>query len=80
MDDGAVKGIVGILTAVIGVAIVAALVGKNSQTSSVISSAGQAFSGILGTALSPVGGANSMVSNIGGYSSFLNNGIGGFGG
>jgi len=48
--------IVAILTAVIGVAIVAVLVGQNSQTGSVISSFGDAFSKILQVAVSPVTG------------------------
>lgn len=48
--------IVTIVTAIIGVAILAVLVSRNSQTSQVITSAGKAFSGALGVALSPVSG------------------------
>lgn len=43
-----------IAVAIIGVAIIAVLVSRNAQTSTVIGSAGTAFSQILGTALSPV--------------------------
>lgn len=45
-----------ILMGVIGVAILAVLVSKNAQTGQVLTSFGQAFSGILGTAVSPVTG------------------------
>lgn len=55
MDKG-VTAIVGILTAVVGVSILAVLVSKNSQTSSVITSAGNAFSSILKSAVGPVSG------------------------
>lgn len=42
--------------AILGVAILAVIVSRNAQTSTVIQSAGTAFSQILGTALSPVSG------------------------
>jgi len=45
-----------ILMAVVGVAILAVIVSRNSNTSQVLQSFGQAFSGILGTAVSPVTG------------------------
>lgn len=50
------ESIVTILVAVIGLATVAVLVGRNSKTSAVIDSAGGAFNSILGTAVSPVMG------------------------
>lgn len=53
MDDIG-KAIVGILTAVIGVAIIATLVSKKSNTAGVLTAGGNAFSGILGAALSPI--------------------------
>ncbi len=54
-----------ILTAVVGVAILSVLVSKNAQTPQVLSSFGQAFSGILGTAVSPVtGGTTPGLGNI----------------
>lgn len=43
-----------IVTAIIGLAIVAVLVGKNSQTSGVIGSAGTALSNLITAAVSPV--------------------------
>lgn len=52
--DEMVKALVTILTAVIGVAIVATLVSKKSNTAGVLSAGGNAFSSILGTALKPV--------------------------
>lgn len=53
MDD-MVKALVTILTAVIGVAIVATLVSKRSNTAGVLSAGGNAFAGILNSALSPI--------------------------
>ena len=50
-----------LLTAIVGVAIVAVIVSKNSQTSSVLTSAGNAFSGILKVAVSPVTGGSAQV-------------------
>jgi PRD1 phage membrane DNA delivery len=50
--------------AVIGLAIVAVLVSKNAQTGSVISSAGTAFSSVIGAAVSPVSGSSTgSISN-----------------
>jgi membrane DNA delivery protein len=43
-----------LLTAVIGLAIIATLVSKQAQTGSVLTQAGSAFSGILKAATSPV--------------------------
>lgn len=45
-----------ILMAIIGVAILAVLVSRQSNTTGVLSAFGTAFSGILGTAVSPVTG------------------------
>lgn len=58
--------LVSIATAITGVAIVAVLVSRNSQTPEVISSAGNAFSRALGVAVSPVSGGalGSFTSNI----------------
>lgn len=46
-----------VLLAVVGVAILAVLVSQKSNTAGVLSAFGTAFSGILGTAVSPVTGA-----------------------
>lgn len=48
-----------VLTAIIGVAMVAVLVSKNAQTPQVINSAGGALSQFLGVAVSPVTGGGS---------------------
>jgi hypothetical protein len=49
-------GVVTVLMAIIGVAILAVLVSKQSNTTSVLGAASQAFSNSLGTALSPITG------------------------
>ena len=72
MSDQLIGGVVTVATAIIGVAIIAVLVGSNAKTSSVIQSAGQAFSGALGAAEAPVtGGAGvnlgSMLPNLTGF-------------
>jgi hypothetical protein len=43
-----------ILTAIIGLAILAVLVGKNSQTAKVLDTGGTSFAAILKAAVSPV--------------------------
>lgn len=48
--------IVTIATAIVGVAIIAVLVSRNSNTANVITSAGNAFAGALGVAVSPITG------------------------
>lgn len=56
-------GIITIVAGVIGLAIVAVLVSKNAQTSSVLTGAGTALSGVISSAVSPVSG--SQTSNFG---------------
>lgn len=48
--------IVTVAVAIVGVAILAVLVSRNSNTAQVIKSAGDAFSGALGVAVSPITG------------------------
>lgn len=50
------KGIVTILTAIIGVAILATLVSKQANTAGVVTAGGNAFARMLGAATSPVSG------------------------
>lgn len=50
--------VVTIATAIVGVALLALLVSKKSNTAGVIQAAGSAFSNALGVATSPVSGAN----------------------
>ncbi len=59
-----------ILMAIIGVAIIAVIVSKQSATSQVLNAGGSAFSGILRTALSPVT-SSTADSLINGTSSLL---------
>jgi hypothetical protein len=65
--------VVAILTAIIGVAIVAVIVSNRSNTSNVISSAANAFSEAIGTAVSPITGVNN--AGTGGFTGGLNNSI-----
>lgn len=57
MGDDFLSAILGVAGAIIGVAIIAVLVSKNSKTGDVISSAGNAFSGIISAAVNPGGAA-----------------------
>jgi len=50
----AIEGIFAVATAIVGVAIVAVLVSRNSQTPSVISAASDGFIQALKTAVSPI--------------------------
>lgn len=66
------ESVVTILTAIVGVAILAVIVSRNSNTSGVLSAAGGAFSNVLGTAVSPITGGNSFgggfsLPNLGGF-------------
>lgn len=54
MADDLISAIVSILTAVIGVAIIALLVSPRASTAGVIQSAGSAFNAIVGQAVQPV--------------------------
>jgi membrane DNA delivery protein len=64
------EGLVTIATAIVGVAILAVLVSKNSQTPAVLGAAGSAFSNALSAATGPVtGSVAAPVNNIGGSSS-----------
>lgn len=64
--------IVSVLTAIIGVAIIAVLVSQRAQTGTVISAAGKAFSGALAAAEAPVtgGSVTGFTGYAPGYSSF----------
>ncbi len=54
MSDSIVNGIIAIAIAVVGLAIWAVIVGKNSQTAGVIKASGDAFTQIIKAAVSPV--------------------------
>ena len=53
-------GIIGVLVAVVGLAIVAVVVSKNANTASVVTSAGNAFSSIIAAATGPVAQSGSV--------------------
>lgn len=55
-------GLAAILTAIIGLAVIAVLVGQNSQTPSVIQAAGTGLAGLIGAAVSPVTGGSGGMS------------------
>jgi hypothetical protein len=60
VSEQLISSVVTVALAIIGVAIIAVLVSNRANTTGVIASAGSAFSGALGTALSPVTGAASF--------------------
>lgn len=76
MPDKIGTAIIAIGTAIIGVAILAVLLSKNSQTSQVVSSVGSAFGNVLAVAISPISGAtvtpNLAGSGSSGFGSFTN--------
>ncbi len=76
MSEQLVSSIVTVLTAIIGVAIIAILVSKNSATTAVLQSGGGAFSTVLGTALSPVTSRSSFDISRGVSVGGMNFGIG----
>lgn len=57
------ESLVTIFSAIVGVAILAVLVSKNSQTSNVLSAFGSAFSNSLSAATGPVTGATAAPVN-----------------
>jgi hypothetical protein len=73
-------GILAIVSAVVGLAIVAVIVSRNAQTPTVISSAGSALANVIGAAVSPVtgggGGGGGGLSNLFGSVSGVGNALG----
>jgi hypothetical protein len=57
MTDQLITSVVTVLTAIIGVAILAVLVSKNSQTQNVIAAASGGFAQDLSAAMSPLNSA-----------------------
>ena len=64
MGEKAITSIVTVLTAIIGVAIVAVLVSGQSKTADVLTAGGNAFGSILKTAVSPVSGGSSLTQGL----------------
>lgn len=68
--DKTMTTIAAIITAIIGLAIVAVLVSSNASTATLISNSGTALSSVIASAVSPVtGGNNAGITNT---SSLLN--------
>lgn len=65
MTEGLVTSVVTVLMAIIGVAIIAVLVSPRSETANVLQAGGSAFSGVLGSALSPVNGGGGGLGSFG---------------
>jgi hypothetical protein len=61
--------VVAVITGIIGLAIIAVVVGTNAQTSNVIGSAGTALSKIIGAAVAPVATNNMFGGATGGTGS-----------
>lgn len=74
--SGAMATGAAILTAIIGLAIVAVLISNQSNTSGVIKAASQGLSTIIGTAVSPVTNGGGAGSNLGSTSSGSGIGVG----
>lgn len=60
MSDQLIGGVVTVATAIVGVAIIAVLVGSNAKTAQVLQAAGGAFSGALNAAEAPVTGGSAF--------------------
>ena len=62
-----VTALVSVLTAIVGLAIIAVIVSKNANTSAVIQSGASGFSSIISAAVAPVsggGGGNSGLTGL----------------
>ncbi len=64
-----INGVVVILTAIIGVALLSVLVSKQSNTAGVLAAGQAAFSGALGTAMNTTGSGGNSAITFPGYSS-----------
>lgn len=69
MTDHIIASIVTVVTALIGVAIIAVLVSNKAQTSNVITAASSALANDIGAAVSPVTGSQIQI-NTGGFGGF----------
>lgn len=67
MGDQLIASVVTVLTAIVGVAIIAVLVSKQANTSGVITAGGNAFSTALGTAVSPITGGSGFAGGSVGF-------------
>jgi PRD1 phage membrane DNA delivery len=67
MADNLISSIVTVLTAIIGIAIIAVLVSNRAQTAQVVGAGGNAFSQAIEAAVSPVTGNSPDVGGNFGY-------------
>lgn len=67
MGDNLISSVVTVLTAVIGLAIIAVLVSKNANTAGVLGAGSSGFSRILAAAEAPVTGSASMGDSFSGF-------------
>lgn len=65
MSDQLITSVVTVLTAIIGVAIIAVLVSQKANTSGVITASGNAFTGALNAAISPITGSSGSALGLG---------------
>ena len=65
MSDQLISSVVTVLTAIVGVAIIAVLVSNKAQTGSILTAGGNAFSTSLEAAVSPVTGQMPSISSVG---------------
>ncbi len=54
MNDSLITSVTTVILAIVGVAFIAVILSKNSQTASIFGAGGAAFSNALGAALTPV--------------------------
>lgn len=66
MSDHLISGVITVLSAIVGIAIIAVLVSQKAQTGNVITSAGQAFANDISAAVAPVTGAQATINTGGG--------------
>jgi hypothetical protein len=67
MADNLISSLVTVVTAIIGIAIIAVLVSNKAQTAGVIGAGGNAFSQAIEAAVSPVTGTSPDISSGIGY-------------
>lgn len=70
LTEQLITSVVTVATAIIGVAIIAVLVSRSSQTGTVLTSAGNALATDLRAALSPVAGGTGLGVSLGNVGNF----------
>lgn len=62
MENNLINGVVSILAAIVGVAVIAVLVSNKAQTGSILTAGGNAFSTAIQAAVSPITGGSGFGS------------------